>query len=295
MSSFQQYNPFAKRESHTSRVLTTYRVLVPLSWALVLVIGIYYTINSPQHPSNSHNLWEQLGRRHTGFSVELEVVALYWILLLLAQVYYVSHLFSKDKVVVTLAANVAPHFILHNLFVVAWILLWTRNHFWPAEVIVAAHFIHQHIVFWRIRGLPSISHLAVIAAPYAWTLILLFWNGAAAVHKYNPGAEITANVAIWIIFLIGVIHIFVPVDDILGYSLSLLTLGLAVDQTRRKRNVPRQWIFAWVIFGVFLVKSLYITGTKYSGRTVFFQRSAEPDSTDAERAPLLNDSTGAAA
>jgi hypothetical protein len=147
------------------------------------------------------------------------------ILLLLAQLFYVSHLFSRDSAVVTLAANVASHFILHNLFVFAWILLWTRNHYWPAEVILAAHFIHQQIVFWRVRGLPPISHLAVVAAPYAWTLIALFWNGAAAVHKYNPGAEITANIAIWVIFLIGAYHIFVPVDDILGYSLSLLTLG----------------------------------------------------------------------
>ncbi|KAL4877309.1 hypothetical protein BJY04DRAFT_198591 [Aspergillus karnatakaensis] len=293
MSSLNRFNPFARREEHNSNVLTAYRVLAPLSWALVVIVGIWYSIHSPDHPSNSHKLWDQFGRRFTPFSVDTVVVAIYWILLLFAQLFYVSHLFSKDSAVVTLAANAASHFILHNLFVIAWILLWTRNHYWPAEVILIAHFIHQQIVFWRIRGLPPISHLAVGAAPYAWTLIALFWNGAAAVHKYNPGAEITANVAIWIIFLIGAFHIFTAVDDILGHSLSLLTLGLAVAQTDR-RHTPRQYIFAWIIFGIFFVKSLYITATKYSGRTVFFQRSTEPESSDAERAPLLNDSAGAA-
>ncbi|KAL2832433.1 hypothetical protein BDW59DRAFT_139238 [Aspergillus cavernicola] len=288
MSSYNDYNPFARRESHGSRPLAAYRLLAPLSWALVVVIGIFYSIHRPHDISNGHTIWDQFQRRFTAFSVNTVAVGIYWILLLLSQLNYFFHLFSKDDAIVSLAANVASHFILNNLFVFAWILLWTRNHFWPAEVILIAHFIHQHVVFWRIRTLPPLSHLSVVAAPYAWTLITLFWNGAVAVHKYTTAADIAANVFIWVIFVIGAIHVFSTADDLLGYSLSLLTLGLAVEQYDHK-HIPRQWIFAWVIFAVFFVDSLYITTTKYSGRTLFLQRTAEPESSDAERAPLLND------
>ncbi|KAL2810870.1 hypothetical protein BJX63DRAFT_444419 [Aspergillus granulosus] len=290
------YNPFARRESHDRSVLTTYRVLAPLMWLLVVVFGIYYSVREPDDVSNSHTIWDNFNRRITPFSVEPVVTWIYWVLLLLTQLNYISQLFSKDTAVVTSAANIAAHFILNNLFVFAWILLWTRNHFWPAEVIVAVHFIHQHLTFWRVHGLTPLTHLSVIAAPYAWTLLLLFWNGSAAAHTFTPAAEIAANIFIWVFFVIGAASIILAVDDLLGYSLSLLSLGLAVQQFTRKR-LPLQWIFAWVIFAVFFVKTLYVTATKYSGRTIYFRRATEPEptSTDAERAPLLNDSAPVAA
>ncbi|KAL2866864.1 DUF1774 domain-containing protein [Aspergillus lucknowensis] len=287
------YNPFARRESHGAYSLATYRFLAPLSWVLVVVIGIFYTVRTPDDVSNSHTIWDNFLLRITPFSVQLTVTQLFWILLLVSQLNYFFHLFSKDGVVATEAANLASHFILHNLFVFAWIMLWTRNHFWPAEVIVIAHFVNQHVTFWRIRGPAPLTHLGVVAAPYAWTLILLFWNGAAAAHTFTPASDIAANVFIWVFFVIGAVQIFVAVDDLLGYSLSLLSLGLAVEQFERK-SLPRQWIFAWVIFAVFFVESLYVSATRASGRTILFRRAAEPESTDAERAPLLNDSAPAA-
>ncbi|KAL3475288.1 hypothetical protein BJX99DRAFT_229960 [Aspergillus californicus] len=289
MSSYNIYNPFARRESHGTYPLAAYRILAPLSWALVVVIGIFYSIHRPHDISNGNTIWHQFQRHFTAFSVNIAVLGIYWILLLITQFHYLFYFFSKEEAVVTLAANTASHFILNNLFIVAWILLWIRNHFWPAEVILIAHFIHQHVAFWRVRTLPRLSHLVVIAAPYAWTLIALFWNGAVATHKYTTAAEIAANVFIWVIFVIGTVHVFVPADDLLGYSLSFLTLGLAVEQYKHK-NIPRQWIFAWVIFAVLLIQSLYLSTAKYSGRGVFFQRGAEePESSDPERAPLLND------
>ncbi|OJJ55736.1 hypothetical protein ASPSYDRAFT_427823 [Aspergillus sydowii CBS 593.65] len=286
------YNPFARRESHSPASLNSYRVLAPLSWALVIVFGIFYSIHKPADVSNSWTLWSQFERRSTAFSVNIVVLAIYWILLLLSQIGYLIQLFSKDVAVVTVAANAASHFILNNLFVFAWILLWTRNHFWPAEVILIAHFINQHLAFWRIRSLPPLSHLAVIAGPYAWTLIALFWNGAAAVWSHTPAAEIAANVFIWIIFVIGAAHIFVPVDELLGYSLSLLFFGVAIAQTDRKTSFPRQWIFAWVIFAAFLLDSIYLTFVKSTNRDVFFRSAGEPDASqgDPERAPLLPES-----
>ncbi|KAL3460518.1 hypothetical protein BJX64DRAFT_262897 [Aspergillus heterothallicus] len=288
------YNPFTKRESHSRHALTTYRVLAPVTWALVVIVGIYYTARRPHDISNGHTIWHNFNRRVTPFSVELTVTEIYWILLLLGQLHYFFELFSKDAAVVNLAANVAAHFILNNLFVFAWVLLWTRNHFVPAEIIVVAQFINQHLAFWHARGHTPLTHLFVIAAPYAWTLVLLFWNGAAAVNTHTPAGEIAANIFIWVLFIVGGLSIFLAADDFLGYSLSLLTLGLAVEQFTHK-HLPLQWIFAFVIFAVIFIETLYITGVRYSGRTVYFRRTAEPESTDAERAPLLNDSAPVAA
>jgi hypothetical protein len=125
---------------------------------------------------------------------------------------------------VAAAANVATHFILNNVFLVIWILLWTRNYFWWAEVILIAHFINQAVTYGRHRGLPAFVHLPAVAGPYAWTLTALFWNGAVAVHSHNLPGRIVANIFIWVILVIGLQHIVLRHDYILGYCLSVLTL-----------------------------------------------------------------------
>lgn len=144
--------------------------------------------------------------------------------MLLSQLSYVWHLFSKDVALVAAAANVATHFILNNLFTFAWILLWTRNYFWGAEVILIAHFINQSITWWRHPGLPAFVHLPAVAGPYAWTLTALLWNGAIAVHAHDLPARILANIFIWVILVIGLHKVMLRQDYILGYCFSLLTL-----------------------------------------------------------------------
>lgn len=72
------YNPFARRESHSPASLNSYRVLAPLSWALVIVFGIFYSIHKPADVSNSWTLWSQFERRSTAFSVNIVVLAIYW-------------------------------------------------------------------------------------------------------------------------------------------------------------------------------------------------------------------------
>lgn len=148
----------------------------------------------------------------------------YRIVLLLSQLSYVYHLFSKNNVLVTAAANVATHFILNNLFLFVWILLWTRNYFWGAEVILVFHFINQWVTYWRHRGLPAFVHLPAVAGPYAWTLTALFWNGAVAVHSHNLPGRIVANIFIWVILVVGLFDIVLREDYILGYCLSILSL-----------------------------------------------------------------------
>ncbi|KAJ6104311.1 hypothetical protein N7523_010631 [Penicillium sp. IBT 18751x] len=282
------YNPFARRESHHASALNTYRVLVPLTWALVVIVGIYYSVHSPDDTKHGKKIWKQAQKHNTPFSQNTTVTGVYWILLLLSQLSYVWHLFHKDTAIVAAAANVATHFILNNVFIVIWILLWTRNYFWWAEVILIIHFINQAVTYWRHRGLPAFVHLPAVAGPYAWTLTALFWNGAVAVHSHNLPGRIVANIFIWVILFIGLQHILLRNDYILGYCLSFLTLSLALRQFAVK-IIALQWIFAFTIFGIFTAVSLYVSTTTYTGRDSLFRRVAHPESSDREREPLLND------
>ncbi|KAJ5397714.1 hypothetical protein N7509_005827 [Penicillium cosmopolitanum] len=282
------FNPFARRETHSAQALNAYRILVPLTWALVVIVGIYYSIHSPDDVKKSKKIWKQADKHKTPFSQNTTVTGIYWILLLLSQLSYVWHLFSKDVAIVAPAANVATHFILNNLFVFSWILLWTRNHFWGAEVILIAHLFNQLVAYWRHQGLPAFVHLSTIAGPLAWTVTALFWNGAVATHSHNLPGRIVANIFIWVIAAVGLFHISVRQDYILGYCFSFLTLSLALRQFAVK-IIALQWIFAFVIFGLFTVTSIYISSTKYYGRDTLFRRVAHPESADRERQPLLND------
>lgn len=67
----------------------------------------------------------------------------------------------------------------------------------------------------------------------------------------------------------------------------ICSLALALRQFAIK-IIGLQWIFAFVVFGVFLVVSLYISATKSTGRDSLFRRVAHPE-TDREREPLLNE------
>ncbi|KAH8690898.1 hypothetical protein BGW36DRAFT_389568 [Talaromyces proteolyticus] len=282
------YNPFSKHETHHRNTLIAYQVLSVLSWALVVVAGIYYSIHSASDTKHSHNIWKQADKHPTAFSQNNVITGIYWIILLLSQVSYVWHFFSKSTVLVTSAANVAPHFILSNLLIFAFIMLWVRNHFWPAEIILIVHVLSQSSAYWTHLGSPPFVHWPAIAGPYAWALTALFWNGAVAVHAHNLPSRIVANVFIWVIFLIGWVHIFAAKDYIFGYSLSILTLSLAVKQLAIK-VIALQWIFAFVIFAVFFVGSLYISSAAYSGRNLWLKRIVAPESSnDREREPLLN-------
>lgn len=213
---------------------------MPLSWVLVVVFGILYSVRSPSDISDGHRIWMQADRHNTLFSQNVVVTAIYWyipprslcsqkadeqrILLLLSQLGYIAHFFTKDSPDLTAAANLAAHYILNNLFVFAWILLWVRNYFPGAEVILAAHYLNQVVANCRHRSQPTSVHLPVVAGPYAWTLMALFWNGAVAVDSHTAGARIAANVFIWVVMVVGAGHVFVAQDYLLGYCLSLLGL-----------------------------------------------------------------------
>ncbi|KMU91390.1 hypothetical protein CIHG_09135 [Coccidioides immitis H538.4] len=66
-----------------------------------------------------------------------------------------------------------------------------------------------------------------------------------------------------------------------------LTLSLALKQFSLK-IISLQWIFAFIIFGIFLVSSLYSSSTRYYKRDFFLRSLVEPEAGDREREPLLS-------
>ncbi|KAK2739592.1 hypothetical protein FQN57_006554 [Myotisia sp. PD_48] len=307
--SSSRYNVFARRSSYGPRYLLSYRILTSVSWLLVVISGIYYKVHHPEgEPRN------RLDSHPTPFSQTKIITGIYWILLLVSQLGYIRQLWSAKEENVKAAAYVAPYYIFNNLLVFAFILLWARNKYWGAEIIDIASIITQATVYWKNPGLPSVIHLPAVAAPYAWSLAALFWNGAVAVGGNSVPKRIVANIFIWVFFVVGQGHIIQRSDPHIGFSLSLLTLckivpvpvpfptlplepaanltmmlpALALKQLKLK-IIALQWIFAFVIFGVFLISSIHSTATKRYNRDFYFRSISEPEQTDRERQPLLGE------
>jgi hypothetical protein len=72
------WNPFARRETHSAQTLNAYRILVPLTWALVVIVGIYYSIHSPDDVKKSKKIWKQADKHKTPFSQNTTVTGIYW-------------------------------------------------------------------------------------------------------------------------------------------------------------------------------------------------------------------------
>lgn len=73
------FNPFARRETHSANSLNTYRVLVPLTWALVVVVGIYHSVHSPDDTKKGKKLWKQGDKHNTPFSQNTTVTGVFWL------------------------------------------------------------------------------------------------------------------------------------------------------------------------------------------------------------------------
>jgi len=108
-------NPFAQREEFSRQSLLAYKNSTILSWLLLVVVGTYYTFDRPadcHHHNNCHTIWGQNSHRKTPFSLSPVVTNIYWITVLIMQLDYIRFLWSADKFLVTIAANVGSHFIL---------------------------------------------------------------------------------------------------------------------------------------------------------------------------------------
>lgn len=77
-ATFTTDNPFARHESHSRNTLVTHRVLVLVTWLLVVIVGIYYSSHSPDDVKHGHKIWKQGNRHITPFTQSAVVTGIYW-------------------------------------------------------------------------------------------------------------------------------------------------------------------------------------------------------------------------
>jgi hypothetical protein len=79
MDRFHNINPFAKRETHTSGSITTYKVLTLLSWLLSVVVSVYYVTNEPHDGYTiRRRIWDQNYLYRTAFTMNAVIADIYW-------------------------------------------------------------------------------------------------------------------------------------------------------------------------------------------------------------------------
>jgi len=126
-------------------------------------------------------------------------------------------------------------------------------------------------------------HASTLAGPLAFSFVVLFWDGAAAVGAHKIAARIVANIFVWSWMVYGGFYIVIFKDWAVGLSLSVLTASLGVGQFFTA-PIALQWIFAFTIMALLFLASLIVAFPEASGVTV---RRGVVVSEDRERAPLL--------
>ncbi|KAF1809293.1 DUF1774-domain-containing protein [Eremomyces bilateralis CBS 781.70] len=313
----QSVNPFVRSNNYSKATLVLYRIITVVSWVVFVITGVYYTFQRPHEGKYAHRtIWGQNSHYATPFALNSIITSIYWILLLLLQIPYLTSLYSSDDARSRPSAHLAPHFTLSTLLFFGFIHLWTRTHLIWALILLVVNFLNLTSAYLslpppkpprsadnpltadggasrRVRDAfrsfvggnetPTFDyrlliHTAVLAGPLAFNFVALYWSGAAAVNAHTLAARILANIAIWGILVYGVFHLYAFGDWVLGVSLSVLAASLGVAQFLT-HVVAFQWIFAFVIMGVLFVFS--ITTAVPS----LITRGAASD--DRERAPLL--------
>lgn len=240
-------NPFAKRESHDKRSLLAYRILTFCTWLLVVALTIYYSFYAP---SNGRSIWGQSKAHPTAYSLNPEIVSVYWYgsqlkrpaqskhrkiqwltihmtrtLLLLLQLGYIYFLSAFNNEIVNIAANVGSHFILNNLLQSAFILLWVHSRFLLAEVILVLNLFNLTSLYFRHIKTPHFVHYPVVTSPLCFTFMVMFANGAVMVGSDSFAVRICANVAVWWVLIYGLFFLIAFKDYAVGWELSVLSLG----------------------------------------------------------------------
>jgi hypothetical protein len=215
------------------------------------------------------------------------IASIFWIFLFVLQGGYIGHLFSSNTEHVHAAASVGSHFIVNNLLHFAFVMLFVRSHFHWAEVILVLNFFNLSSLYFRHNNYPRFIHTPVVSAPLAWTFVAIYWNGALMVpHPSHLVPRIFGNIFIWAILAYGSFFIVAYKDYTMGFSLSVLSAAIGVAQFLRQ-VIAFQWIFAFIVMALLFIETVTVAVPAWTGREMKWKRTAP---SDAERAPLLNDS-----
>ncbi|KAF2236937.1 DUF1774-domain-containing protein [Viridothelium virens] len=211
--------------------------------------------------------------------------------------------------------GLAPHVVAHLLLHLVFVHLWCRGLMAIAEVALMLDFANLGVGYARFpfpaRGLgrgrggggggggcagggdgggrARLVHAAALAGPLAWVFVALFWCGAAMLGAHSVGARLFANLAIWLWLLFGGFFVIGYRDYILGFSLSVLSAALGIQQLLIK-VLALQWIFAFVVMGLLSVASTAMAGIDIAAVTKKMTNGeTNTHHITGETAPLLRD------
>lgn len=257
--------------AHTRDELLSHKISTIVSWLLAAYASIRYFVGI--NPFDKHNPYHV---RDTPFSSNIIVLIVYWGLLFLLQILFVTQIFVPTVDNATGITNrlevtkkIAWHFSAFNLGVFVWTLLFVKHHYFWSEVILVLNFVNVLSLYFEhktyaIRPLSNwaLIHLPTAAFPLSWLFYAIFWNGAVLFHVHKFLGRVLANVLIWLFLLVPGFFLVAFNDYGVGISSSILTFGLGLGQLFTK-TFALQWIFAFVISGLLLLLSLVgaITGS----------------------------------
>jgi hypothetical protein len=76
-------NPFARRESHTTQSIWTYKILTILTWLLLVITAFYYSFHVPTDDKKHwrHTIWGVNRSHGTPFAQNQIITSIYWYVL----------------------------------------------------------------------------------------------------------------------------------------------------------------------------------------------------------------------
>jgi len=265
------------------------RIFATVSWLVLVITSIYYAFESPHEGHyKRRKIWSQNWAHHTPFALNAVIVSIYWIVLYVLQIPYLASLFQADfaSESLTTACNLASTFTYHNLLQFGFIHLWCRSYFGWALLLQIVNFFNLTFAYFKYPKTTKLTHIAVLAAPLAWTFVSLYWTGAVAVHARHFAARIVANIFIWTWLVYGGFYIIIFKDWAMGFSLSVLAAALGVAQFLTV-IIAVQWIEAFIIMGLLFLTSLAIAVPGIFGKDPF--KRGQTVHQDREQEPLLGD------
>lgn len=257
--------------AHSNDELLSHKISTIVSWLLAAYASIRYFAGI--NPFDSHNPYHV---RDTPFSGNIIVTLVYWAILFVLQILFVTQIFvptvdNASGLTNRLEATklVAWHFSAFNLGVFIWTLLFVNHHYFWSEVVLIVNFVNILLLYFEHKTYSiqpfanwALIHLPTAALPLSWLFYAIFWNAAVLFHVHKLVGRILSNVLIWLFLFVPGFFLVAFNDYGVGLSSSVLTFGLGLGQLFTKA-FALQWIFAFIISGLLLVISGFgaITGS----------------------------------
>lgn len=256
--------------AHSNDELLSQKVATILTWVLATYVSLRYFVGI--NPFDSHNPYHV---RDTPFSINIIVTIVFWGVLLLLQILFLTQIFVPTVDNASNLSNrlhvtklIAWHFSAFNLGVFSWTVLFVHKHYFWSEVVLVVNFVNVLLLYFEHRTYSlrplsnwALIHLPTAAFPLSWLLFAIFWNGAVLLHVHKFVGRVISNVLIWLLLFIPGFFLVAFNDYGVGISSSILAFGLGLGQLFTK-TFALQWIFAFIISGLLLVMSFVgaITG-----------------------------------